>query len=145
MRRSLALFAKGAVLKNISISVSAAFIVMVISYLLFRGMDNSTPLIVSIICINFGIVAGFLTFDILWAKKNKIKSLQGSIKAGLIVGITVFITGFDSFLGIESIDESIVNGKILLKLLVLSTGYVGFTLGGLTKYLLFEESSIKKQ
>lgn len=132
-------------MKNISISISVAFTVMVISYLLFKGMNNSTPLYVFIICINFGIVAGFLTFDILWTKKKKIKSLQGSIKAGLIVGITVFIIGFDSFFGVESIDESIVNGKLLLKLLVLSTGYVGFTLGGLTKYLLFEESSIKKQ
>lgn len=132
-------------MKNISISVSVTFTVMAISYLLSKGMNNSTPLCVFIICINFGIVAGFLTFDILWAKKNKIKSLQGSIKAGLIVGITVFIIGFDSFLGVESIGESIVDGKLLLKLLVLSTGYVGFTLGGLTKYLLFEESSIKKQ
>ena len=89
---------------------------------------------------NFGIIGGLLTHDMLWAKKNRFKALQGGIKAGIIIGISSMTIGFASFLGVESIEETLMGGKSLLKILILSTGWVGFALGGLTKYLLSHES-----
>ena len=102
-------------------------------------MDGATPLYIFIICMNFGIISALLTFEQLWAKQNNIESLQRGIKVGLIIGVSVMILSFASSLGVESIDETITQGKMLFKLLVFSTGWVGFTLGGLKKYLLFEK------
>lgn len=99
-------------------------------------MNGATPLYIFIICMNFGIIAGLLAHDMLWANKNIIKPLQGGIKAGMIIGIATMIIGFAASLGVESIDEIISKEKILFKILIGSTGWVGFTLGGLNKHLI---------
>jgi hypothetical protein len=126
-------------LKRIAISISSGIIVIILSYLLSKDMQGATPLYTFVISMNFGLIAGILTHDALWATKNKNSALtKGSIKAGLIVGMATMIIGFSAFFGIDVICETNSAEKHMLKLLILATGWVGVVIGGLKKYLVVE-------
>ena len=126
-------------MKRIATSISSGIIAIIISYLLSKDMEGATSLYNFILSMNFGLIAGILTYDALWATENKTSALtKGSIKSGLIIGIATMIIGFSAFLGVESICGTNSTEKHMLKLLILSTGWVGVVIGGLIKYHVVE-------
>jgi hypothetical protein len=126
-------------LKRIAKSISSGIIVIILSYFLSKDMKGATSLYIFILSMNFGLIAGILTYDWLWATENKMSALaKGSVKAGLIIGMATLIIGFSAFLGVDVICETNSTEKHLLKLLILSTGWVGVMIGGLKKYIVVE-------
>ena len=120
-------------------SISIGLIVFILSFLLSKDIKGATRLYSFILSMNFGILAGILSYDLLWATKNKISALaKGNIKASLIIGMATMIIGLSAFLGVDSIHGINSTEKHMLIFLILSTGWVGVAIGGLIEYLLAE-------
>jgi len=107
-----------------------------LSIFLLNKLESASVFYIILLSFNFGLLAGLMAYDIIRnIKKNKGISTQRNPKESLLNGISVGVIVFIASFGVQALGDFPPDEIFKLKFLVLSTGFVGFGLGNLYKYL----------
>lgn len=108
-------------------------IIFGISFLLLKNIDGVSALYIILISFNFALFAGLITYEILVWNTNHNKG-QINTKAGLVTGLTTAVIMVAAFIGVRASGDFLSDDIFKIQLLVVSTGFVGVSLGMILKY-----------
>jgi len=108
----------------------------VLSIFLLNKLEGTSVFYIILLSFNFGLLAGLAAYDIIYRIKNsKGVSAKRNPKEALFSGLTVAVIYIAASFGVQAAGNFLSDDMFRLGLLVFSTGFVGFGLGNLYKYL----------
>ena len=126
-------------MKKILISIFSGLCILLLSFFLLSRIEDTSFVFGLFVSINFGIFSGIMIniiFEEIKSKKDD-KYLNKRYKQRNIILqlITILIISTTANIGINLSGDYSHNEILRLMMLVFSIGYVGYSLGYLTKYI----------